>query len=53
MQPAAFSAKLSDETDLDVLSDDLTSVVRETMQLTHVSLWLRPDLPLRRSEGQE
>jgi hypothetical protein len=27
----AFSAKLRDETDLDALSDDLTSVVRETM----------------------
>jgi hypothetical protein len=38
----ALSATLNQETDLDALSDDLVSVVRGTMQPTHVSLWLRP-----------
>jgi hypothetical protein len=38
----AFSATLRDETDLDALNRELTSVVRETVQPTHVTLWLRP-----------
>ena len=37
----AFSAKLRDATDLDALSDDLVGLVRETMQPTRVSLWLK------------
>jgi hypothetical protein len=38
----SYSVKLRDETDLDALSDDLVVAVRETVQPTHVSLWLRP-----------
>jgi hypothetical protein len=39
---AHFSSSLRNEVDLQHLSENLVSVVQETMQLTHVSLWLRP-----------
>ena len=38
---AAFHATLREEVDLNQLREQLLSVVQETMQPTHVSLWLR------------
>jgi hypothetical protein len=39
----AFSSKLRDATNLDSLNTELVTVVRETMQPAHVTLWLRTD----------
>ena len=47
----ALSSKLRDETDLDVLSDDLVGVVRGTMQPAHVSLLLRSETPPNREQA--
>jgi hypothetical protein len=40
---AAFSARLREETDVDVLRNDVVGVARSTVQPAHASLWLRPD----------
>ena len=39
---AAYSATLRNEVDLDLLRMQLVTVVQETMQPAHISLWLRP-----------
>jgi hypothetical protein len=39
----AFNARLREETELDTLSVDVMAVVKDTMQPTHASLWLRSD----------
>jgi len=60
---AAFSATLRTEVDLSQLSEQVLTVVQETMQPEHVSLWLRPHqgevkrttrlLPGRVEEGRQ
>ena len=45
---AAFSATLRNEVDLNQLREHLLTVVQETMQPSHVSLWMPPTKPDRK-----
>jgi hypothetical protein len=47
---AAFGSTLRQEVDLDQLREQLVAVVQETMQPSHVSLWLRPPEPSRKRQ---
>ena len=48
----AFSTTLRQEVNLDQLREELIAVVQETMQPSHVSLWLRPPEPSRKGKGE-
>ena len=46
----AFSTTLRQEVNLDQLREELIAVVQETMQPSHVSLWVRPPEPSRKRQ---
>ena len=46
----AFNATLRHEVDLNTLTEQLTAVVEESMQPTHISLWLRTSASVRERE---
>ena len=50
---AAFSAMLRHEVDLSELHEQLLTVVEETMQPAHISLWLRSSSKDGRQEGDQ
>ncbi len=50
---AAFTAMLRNEVDLIELREQLLTIVEETMQPAHISLWLRPSKQDGRQEGDQ
>jgi hypothetical protein len=49
----AFGTKLRDQTDLEKLCEDLGEVVDETMQPSHISLWLRFPSTTTKEQSQQ
>ena len=49
---AAFSSRMRDEVDMDRLTSELLTAVEDTMQPTHVSLWLRDDSGYSQQESR-
>jgi N-terminal 7TM region of histidine kinase len=47
-----FSAKMRDQIDLDSLASEMAAVVRDTVQPTHVSLWIRSQITLGSQSDQ-
>ena len=39
---AAFAGRLKDAVDLDAVRNDLASVVHQTLEPAHLSIWIRP-----------
>lgn len=37
-----FAARLREQTDLDALTQDIRAVIQDTMQPSHISVWVRP-----------
>src|SRR5215213_2387304 len=48
----AFAARLRQQVDLDALSAELLAVVEMTVQPAQTSMWLRPQAPSGKAEGQ-
>jgi K+-sensing histidine kinase KdpD len=47
----AFSARLRDEVDIQTMSQEMVTVIQETLQPTTVSLWLRPGSEIHSVKG--